>query len=509
MSGQLGSGVLDTCQAGCDAAEGTITSPTFTVAHPYIDLLTAGGEHPWGQPNPTSVNLVVNGNVVASVTGNNTPNMDWVHMDASAYIGQQATLQVVDESDGSAGWGHMMVDNIVFSDAIANPWNTETGANLIVDGQVVRTATGSNSGLLDWTSWDLSDLQGKQAQLQLVDLNTGGWGHLLADQFTLADQPALSMTQRAHWLDYGHDFYAAVTFNDAPANQRIALGWMNNWDYANTIPTNGWRGTQSVPRILSLRTIDGQPRIVQKVAPQVTQLAELRQLKVVGPTAIPAGTKVLSATTGENSARLDAVLAAGSAKSFGLQLFRSADGSQYLSVTYDTTTGTLSVDRTHSGNVGFNSAFPSVDGGSCAPGSRTAPPGDLPGQDIRRSLRTGRYDRDHGPDIPAVRQQRHRSLVHGRDSRPGGTHRHTAGQCDGERLQRLGAVPRRCNRLNTAKTSVEDVGGHTQFSTEVSVVRTDASSKPETPHILKCPSAEERTNCEGQRFLAYKPAVGT
>ena len=361
LSGQLGSGVLDTCQAGCDAAEGTITSPTFTVAHPYINLLTAGGEHPWGQANPTSVNLVVNGNVVASVTGNNTPNMDWVHMDASAYIGQQATLQVVDESDGSAGWGHMMVDNIVFSDAIANPWNTETGANLIVDGQVVRTATGDNSGQLDWTSWDLSDLQGKQAQLQLVDLNAGGWGHLLADQFTLADQPALSMTQRAHWLDYGHDFYAAVTFNDAPANQRIALGWMNNWDYANTIPTNGWRGTQSVPRILSLRTVDGQPRIVQKVAPQVTQLAVLRQLKVVGPTAIPAGTKVLSATTGENSVRLDAVLAAGSAKSFGLQLFRSADGSQYLSVTYDTTTGTLSVDRTHSGNVGFNSAFPSVD----------------------------------------------------------------------------------------------------------------------------------------------------
>ena len=271
LSGQLGSGVLDTCQAGCDAAEGTITSPTFTVAHPYINLLTAGGEHPWGQANPTSVNLVVNGNVVASVTGNNTPNMDWVHMDASAYIGQQATLQVVDESDGSAGWGHMMVDNIVFSDAIANPWNTETGANLIVDGQVVRTATGNNSGLLDWTSWDLSDLQGKQAQLQLVDLNAGGWGHLLADQFTLADQPALSMTQRAHWLDYGHDFYAAVTFNDAPANQRIALGWMNNWDYANTIPTNGWRGTQSAPRILSLRTIDGQPRIVQKVAPQVTR----------------------------------------------------------------------------------------------------------------------------------------------------------------------------------------------------------------------------------------------
>ncbi|WP_285114335.1 GH32 C-terminal domain-containing protein [Leifsonia sp. fls2-241-R2A-40a] len=362
LSGQIGNGVLDTCQAGCDAAQGTITSPAFTITRPYIDLLTAGGQHPWGQSNPTAVNLVVGGNVVASVTGNDTGSMDWVYLDASAYIGQQATLQIVDQSDGSAGWGHMMVDDIVFSDTIAKPWNSETGANLLVNGKVVRTATGNDSGTLDWANWDLSDLQGQQAQLQLVDLNGGGWGHLIADQFTLADQPAQSSMRRAHWIDLGRDFYAAVTFNDAPANQRIALGWMNNWDYANTLPSDGWRGTQSVPRVLSLRTIDGQPRIVQTVARQVSALAQLNKLQLAPPTAIPAGTKPLKVTTTTNAVRVDAVLAAGSAKSFGLQLFRSADGSQYVGVSYDTATSTLSVDRTHSGNVGFSSAFPSIDG---------------------------------------------------------------------------------------------------------------------------------------------------
>ncbi|MGO4298956.1 GH32 C-terminal domain-containing protein [Leifsonia sp. RAF41] len=361
LGGQLGSGVLDTCQAGCDAAQGTLTSPAFTVTHPYIDLLTAGGRHPWGQSNPTAVNLVVNGQVVASVTGNDSGSMDWVHMDASAYLGETATLQVVDQNDGSAGWGHMMVDNIVFSDAIAQPWNSETGANLLVNGKVVRTATGNDSGTLDWRSWDLSDLQGQQAQVQLVDLNSGGWGHLIADQFTLSDQAALSSTQRAHWIDYGRDFYAAVTFNDAPSNQRIALAWMNNWDYANTIPSAGWRGTQSVPRILSLRTVDGQPRIVQTVAPQVSALAQLKQLQIAPPTTIPAGTKKLKATTTTNAVRVDAVLAAGTAKNFGLQLFRSADGSQYVGVSYDTATKTLSLDRTHAGNVDFNPAFPSAD----------------------------------------------------------------------------------------------------------------------------------------------------
>jgi levanase len=357
LSGQVGTGVLDTFGWG-DGAKGTITSPTFTVTHPYIDLLTAGGEHPWGQPNPTSVNLVVNGQVVDSVTGNGTPNMDWVHLDASKYIGQQATLQVVDDSDGSTGWGHFMVDEIVFSDAVAQPWNTETGVNLLVDGEVVRTATGNDGGGMDWASWDVRDLAGKQAQLQFVDLNTGGWGHLVADEPTLADAPAQSAVQRAHWLDDGHDFYAAVTYNDAPKGQRIAIGWVNNWDYANTIPTSPWRGEQSSPRILSLKTVDGQPRIVQSVAPGIDALA-VNGKAVKVKTTVVSGTTALSAAP--TSARVDAVLSADSAQTFGLQLLRSADGSQSVSLQYDTRTGILSLDRTHSGNVSFSQAFPAVD----------------------------------------------------------------------------------------------------------------------------------------------------
>jgi levanase len=279
--------------------------------------------------------------------------MDWVHLDASKYIGQQATLQVVDDSDGSTGWGHFMVDEIVFSDAVAQPWNTETGVNLLVDGEVVRTATGNDGGGMDWASWDVRDLAGKQAQLQFVDLNTGGWGHLVADEPTLADAPAQSAVQRAHWLDDGHDFYAAVTYNDAPKGQRIAIGWVNNWDYANTIPTSPWRGEQSSPRILSLKTVDGQPRIVQSVAPGIDALA------VNGKTTVVSGTTALSAAP--TSARVDAVLSADSAQTFGLQLLRSADGSQSVSLQYDTRTGILSLDRTHSGNVSFSQAFPAVD----------------------------------------------------------------------------------------------------------------------------------------------------
>ncbi|MEU3497676.1 GH32 C-terminal domain-containing protein [Kitasatospora cineracea] len=62
-----------------------------------------------------------------------------------------------------------------------------TSVNLLVNGQPVRTATGDNTGVLKPISWDLSALQGQTAQIQILDDATGGWGHLIADQFVLSD----------------------------------------------------------------------------------------------------------------------------------------------------------------------------------------------------------------------------------------------------------------------------------------------------------------------------------
>jgi fructan beta-fructosidase len=69
----------------------------------------------------------------------------------------------------------------------------ETCLNLMVNGRIVRTATGPNdrpggSEQLDWASWDVRDLVGKKAVLQIVDKRKGGWGHINVDQITQSDQ---------------------------------------------------------------------------------------------------------------------------------------------------------------------------------------------------------------------------------------------------------------------------------------------------------------------------------
>ena len=62
-----------------------------------------------------------------------------------------------------------------------------TSVNLLVDGRPVRTATGDDTGALRPVRWDLADLAGKQAQVQVLDDATGAWGHLIVDQVMLSD----------------------------------------------------------------------------------------------------------------------------------------------------------------------------------------------------------------------------------------------------------------------------------------------------------------------------------
>ena len=70
----------------------------------------------------------------------------------------------------------------------------QTCINLIVGGKTVRTATGPNdrpggSEQLDSSSWDVTDLTGQMAVIEIVDDRTGGWGHINIDHIFQSDRP--------------------------------------------------------------------------------------------------------------------------------------------------------------------------------------------------------------------------------------------------------------------------------------------------------------------------------
>lgn len=79
----------------------------------------------------------------------------------------------------------------------------QTCMNLLVNGQVVRTATGANNNQLSAASWNVSNLEGQTAQLQIVDNATGGWGNIGIDYIVFTDTPPIGVVAPASAVDYG------------------------------------------------------------------------------------------------------------------------------------------------------------------------------------------------------------------------------------------------------------------------------------------------------------------
>jgi len=97
----------------------------------------------------------------------------------------------------------------------------------------------------------------------LVSINPGGPNGGAATQYFVGDFDGVNFTLDAQfaqqlardgaaWLDWGRDNYAGVLFNHAPGPHPVMIGWMSNWDYADKVPTAGWRGGATIARELQL-----------------------------------------------------------------------------------------------------------------------------------------------------------------------------------------------------------------------------------------------------------------
>ena len=233
-----------------------------------------------------------------------------------------------------------------------------TCINLVVNGNIVLSTTGSNDETLKWSGWNVAQWKGSQAQIQIVDNSTGSWGHINIDHIIFSDDLWNYNEEHALLVDYGSDFYSARAYRDYDnvENRTVWMGWMSNWNYANSTPTIWGRGNESIPRQLSLKTFSDGIRLIQTPIPELQKLRNdsvtVNNLTFQNVQNLTEFVPIL------NCYEIEAVFNATTGSNFGLNLCVS--GTQKVVLGYDATTSNLYLDRRNSGYVAFSTSFPNI-----------------------------------------------------------------------------------------------------------------------------------------------------
>ncbi|CAI3792032.1 glycoside hydrolase family 32 protein [Pseudarthrobacter sp. MM222] len=330
------------------------------------------------------------------------------YKDSSARRGTQAQ-SLAWSSDGGYTWtkyqGNPVLDrnSADFRDPKVFRYNGPPGSYWVmvaVEANEHRVVIYSSDNLRDWRYlssfgpanatggvWECPDLfplpldgdEERTKWILTVNLNPGGpnggsggqyfVGHFDGVAFTSETTVTAGSCQTAeldayHWLDWGRDYYAAVSFNNAPDGRRLMVGWMNNWQYGAAIPTWPWRSSMSLVREMSLVTDQGQPRLSQRVADEY-RTGHALSVNTWSDLAIDEGMRHLH--TGAPVEIIEVTFIPESADEFGLII--RGNGTDGTSIGIRPSENRLIMDRTSSGNTEFHDAFASTDTAPLKPAS--------------------------------------------------------------------------------------------------------------------------------------------
>jgi fructan beta-fructosidase len=224
---------------------------------------------------------------------------------------------------------------------------------------------GAHGGV--WECPDLVEIpvagSGERKAVLLVSVNPGGPNGGSATQYFIGRfngrefTPDSSVSHAARWVDYGTDDYAGSTWSGAtPGDRQLFIGWMNNWEYGNLVPTQRWRSAMTVPRTLTLaRTPEG---------------TELRSLPVAELAALRTGHEDVGRQTVSNSfaltrakssaGLLDLDVKINTRRASRVDLVFSNAQNQRTIFRINNTEHRYELDRTASGAVDFSPKFAGV-----------------------------------------------------------------------------------------------------------------------------------------------------
>jgi fructan beta-fructosidase len=297
--------------------------------------------------------------------------------DASKYIGEVLYIKVVDQATG--GWGHINIDDLnVYNegtmpnevDQVAKEpekGDRKQSGNLTdwsaVSGEWIPSTNGSNGGI--WECPTLIELPidgdpSKTKWILQVSINDGAPAGGSGMQYFVGSFDGKTFknenpSDQALWTDYGADYYAAVDWSgiEGENGEKYWLGWMSNWQYANSTPTSTWRSSTSLPRKMELTQTDEGLRLKQTPV-SLNSIRDHSEKISFNNTVISEDSNLLSnlsEDTFEMIAEFD--VSDTKATEFGFQVRKGA--TEYTTIGYDVANKQLFVDRTNSGSFDYGS----------------------------------------------------------------------------------------------------------------------------------------------------------
>lgn len=213
---------------------------------------------------------------------------------------------------------------------------------------------GAHGGV--WECPDLFplDVNGKQVWVLLVSINPGAPNGGSGTQYftgSFDGKTFVPDSEQTKFIDYGTDNYAGITWSNT-GDRKIFLGWMNNWQYANEVPTEKWRGAATLPRDLKLVQVNGQHYLrsipvkeLERITTPVFNKQKLNFSKELD----------LSAHLAKAKGQFKLDLTFNAEESFNIVL--SNKPGQKLIIGYDKEAKQYFIDRTQAGQSDFEAGF--------------------------------------------------------------------------------------------------------------------------------------------------------